>query len=74
VIGILLGLLQRKARSQGMIIDASMTDGTAYLSSFLFTTKQRTSLWLGEKGTNLLDSGAPFYEVYKTQDGKYIAV
>jgi alpha-methylacyl-CoA racemase len=49
-------------------------DGAAYLGTFVFNMA-RTGLWSVEgRGTNMLDSGAHFYETYKTSDGKYMAV
>lgn len=48
-------------------------EGTAYLSSFLWKS-QSIGLWNRSRGENLLDSGAPFYETYKTKDGKFMAV
>lgn len=50
-----------------------MVDGVAYLSAFLFSHYNQ-GLWKVEKGTNALDSGAHFYEVYQTKDNKYVAV
>ena len=50
-----------------------MCDGAAYLSTFAFLN-MGNSLWDRERGHNLLDSGAPFYDVYATADGKYVAV
>ena len=48
-------------------------EGSAYVSSFLWTT-QGLGLAGGERGTNVLDTGAHFYDTYKTSDGKYMAV
>lgn len=48
-------------------------DGAAYLSSFIFNMKN-SSLWENPRGKNLLDSGAHFYETYKTKDNRYMAV
>jgi len=48
-------------------------DGAAYLGTFIYNMK-RAGLMSDERGTNLLDSGAHFYETYKTKDGKYFAV
>ena len=50
-----------------------MVDGVAYLSAFLFSHYNQ-GLWKLEKGSNALDSGAHFYEVYETKDNKYVAV
>lgn len=49
------------------------TEGVSYLSTFL-RTSQKMGLWEGPRGTNLLDSGAPFYQTYQTADGKFMAV
>ena len=45
----------------------------AYLSSFVHKTTE-LGMWSGDRGTNLLDSGAPFYDTYQTSDGEYVAV
>lgn len=58
--GVLLALLRRTSTGKGAIIDAAMTDGSAYLASFIFRMKQ-AGLWNAPTGENLLDSGAPFY-------------
>ena len=48
-------------------------EGVSYLSSFLHRSKDMF-LWMGERGTNVLDSGAPFYDTYETKDGKFVSV
>ncbi|NXX36662.1 AMACR racemase, partial [Nicator chloris] len=48
-------------------------EGVAYLSSFLWKS-QNLGIWSQPRGENLLDSGAPFYEIYRTSDGKFMAV
>jgi alpha-methylacyl-CoA racemase len=50
-----------------------MTDGAAYIGTFLFKFRG-VGMWSDDRGTNLLDGGAPFYETYRTKDGKYVAV
>ncbi|NXS55153.1 AMACR racemase, partial [Brachypteracias leptosomus] len=72
-LGIVLSLYERTRSGKGQVIDASMVEGVAYLSSFLWKS-QNSGLWSRPRGENLLDSGAPFYETYKTSDGKYMAV
>lgn len=71
--GILAALLHARSTGEGQVIDAAMTEGTAYL-----TTMTRTLLAAGEwedrRGTNLLDGGAPNYRCYRCADGKYVAV
>ncbi|NXU31957.1 AMACR racemase, partial [Thalassarche chlororhynchos] len=71
--GIVTALYERTKSGKGQIIDASMVKGVAYLSSFLWKS-QNLGLWNRCRGENLLDSGAPFYETYKTSDGKFMAV
>ncbi|XP_028916636.1 alpha-methylacyl-CoA racemase [Ornithorhynchus anatinus] len=72
-LGIVMALYERTKSGKGQVIDANMVEGTAYLSTFLWTT-QSAGLWDQPRGKNLLDSGAPFYETYKTSDGKFMAV
>lgn len=55
------------------MIDNSITDCLLYLSSFQLNFK-RNGLWNKKTGENLLDSGAPFYKVYKCQDGGFLGV
>lgn len=73
VLGILLALLERTKSGKGQVIDASMTEGAAYVASWLFKSNN-TSLFSGEPGTNLIDGGYPFYTSYKTKDNKFMAV
>ncbi|XP_051498746.1 alpha-methylacyl-CoA racemase [Apus apus] len=72
-VGIVTALYERTRSGKGQVIDASMVEGVAYLSSFLWKS-QNLGLWNRPRGENLLDSGAPFYETYKTSDGKFMAV
>ncbi|XP_037981076.1 alpha-methylacyl-CoA racemase [Motacilla alba alba] len=72
-LGIVIALFERAKSGKGQVIDASMVEGVAYLSSFLWKS-QNLGLWSQPRGENLLDSGAPFYEIYRTSDGKFMAV
>ncbi|NXM04884.1 AMACR racemase, partial [Tyrannus savana] len=72
-LGIVIALYERATSGRGQIIDASMVEGVAYLSSFLWKS-QNIGIWTGPRGENLLDGGAPFYEIYRTSDGKFMAV
>lgn len=72
--GILLALIERTNSGKGQLINANMVEGTAYLGSWLYRSKALSFLWDKERGENILDSGAHFYEVYKTKDDKYMAV
>ncbi|NXK55586.1 AMACR racemase, partial [Chauna torquata] len=71
--GILTALYERTRSGKGQVVDASMVEGIAYVSSFLWKS-QNTGIWSRPRGENLLDGGAPFYETYKTSDGRFMAV
>lgn len=72
-LGITLALVERARSGKGQVVDAAMVDGAAYLSSFLYNFRT-AGFWTDERGTNLLDSGAPFYETYETKDRQYMSV
>ncbi|XP_043926160.1 alpha-methylacyl-CoA racemase [Protopterus annectens] len=71
--GILMALFERTKSGLGQVIDANMVEGTAYLGSFVWQS-QSLGIWSRLRGENLLDTGAHFYETYKTSDGKFVAV
>ena len=73
VSGILSALFAVSNGKEGQVVDAAMVDGAAYLASPLFSAHQ-SGFWRNERGTNLLDSGAPFYDVYECKCGNYLAV
>ena len=58
---------------QGQVVDAAMVDGAASLMTMTYAFRQG-GLWSEDRGVNMLDTGAPFYEVYETSDGKWFAV
>jgi alpha-methylacyl-CoA racemase len=66
-------MLEAKTSGEGQVVDAAMIDGAAALMASTFAAQQ-AGFWSEERGTNLLDSGAHFYEVYETKDGKYISL
>ncbi|MFC6079996.1 CaiB/BaiF CoA transferase family protein [Sphaerisporangium aureirubrum] len=70
--GVLLALFERERTGRGTVIDAAMVDGAATLFAMFYHSAQ-TGLW-GPRGTNLLDTGAPFYDTYETADGGHVAV
>lgn len=72
-LGILAGILEARRSGKGQVVDAAIVDGVASLMTVLVGLKQ-AGMMAGERGTNLLDSGAPFYDVYECADGKYISV
>ena len=73
VIGVLAALLAARSSGEGQVVDASIVDGTAHLGAML-ASLIAGDVWREERGTNLLDSGAPFYDVYETSDGRHMAV
>lgn len=73
VFGILAALVERSTSGKGQVVDAAMVDGTLALSHMMWAFRGR-GIWSDERGVNLLDTGAPFYDTYETSDGKYMAV
>jgi len=71
--GILLALIERSRSGKGQVIDAAMLDGAANLSTFFYGLLGNGLMTL-DIGTNVLDSGAPYYQTYETADGKFVAV
>jgi alpha-methylacyl-CoA racemase len=71
--GILLSLIERKNSGKGQIVDAAMVDGAANLS-VLFYGMLANHLMTLDIGSNVLDSGAHYYQTYETADGKFMAV
>ena len=71
--GILAALFERQGSGRGQVVDASMVDGAALLTTSLHGMRA-IGMWPGERGENMLDGGAPFYDTYETSDGKYVAV
>jgi alpha-methylacyl-CoA racemase len=72
-LGILAALHERRQSGKGQVIDASMVEGAALLGTCFFGYTQ-TGEWSQERGTNIVDSGAPFYDAYETADGKWLSV
>jgi len=71
--GMLAALIGASETGRGQVIDAAMVDGTALLTTMIHSLKYQGS-WREDRGTNLLDTGAHFYDVYETADGGFIAV
>lgn len=72
-LGIVSALLHAQRSGEGQVVDAAMVDGTALLMAPFFGASAM-GFWSDERGTNLLDSGAPFYDVYRCSDGLELAV
>jgi alpha-methylacyl-CoA racemase len=73
VTGVLAALLEARVSGRGQVVDAAIVDGTAVLSTMLYGLLAG-GVWRDERGINLLDTGAPFYDVYETADGRHMAV
>ncbi|ORE86909.1 L-carnitine dehydratase/bile acid-inducible protein F [Oceanococcus atlanticus] len=73
VMGMLAALLEARQSGKGQVVDAAMTDGSAVLMA-MFHSLQAMGMWKSKRGYNFLDSGAHFYDVYETQDGKYVSI
>jgi len=73
VIGILAALWERDRSGAGQVIDAAIVDGASHLAQAIWSQRGR-GRWHDGRGANTLDGGAPFYDVYKTADGRYVAV
>jgi alpha-methylacyl-CoA racemase len=73
VAGVLAALWEAARSGRGQVVDAAIVDGTAHLSGILHGFSS-LGVWREERGTNLLDTGAPFYDVYATSDGRHMAV
>lgn len=73
VVGVLSALFERVRSGRGQVVDAAMVDGVGLLST-LFHGLRAEGLWSDQPGTNILDLGAPHYNVYETSDGRYVSV
>ena len=73
VTGVLAALVERARSGLGQVVDAAMVDGSATLTAFVHALRASGD-WSDERGTNLLDGGAPFYDTYETADGGYMSV
>ena len=71
--GIVAALYERSQSGKGQVIDAAMTEGSALLMNIIFGM-MNTGAWSENRGTNMLDGGAHFYNTYETSDGKFISV
>lgn len=73
VIGILAAIVERQGSGQGQVVDAAMVDGASLLLQAVWSLLGRGE-WEDQRGTNLLDGQAPFYDTYTCADDRYVAV
>jgi alpha-methylacyl-CoA racemase len=71
--GIACGIIEARQSGQGQVIDAAMVDGAASLMTMTHSFRAM-GVWDDERGTNMLDTGAHYYDVYETADGQYVSV
>jgi alpha-methylacyl-CoA racemase len=71
--GVACGLIEAARSGRGQVIDAAMVEGASLLAA-MFAGFLATKSWSEERGTNILDTGAPWYNVYETKDGKYVSI
>jgi alpha-methylacyl-CoA racemase len=72
-LGLVAGILRARSAGQGLVVDAAIVDGAAVLQAMTYGL-MAGGAWTDERGVNLLDTGAPFYDVYETADGRHMAV
>jgi alpha-methylacyl-CoA racemase len=72
-LGVLAALIEARSSGKGQVVDAAMADGAALLSTVFYGMRD-LGHWHAERGLNLLDGGAPFYDTYETADGKYVSL
>ena len=72
-LGVVAAVLSARATGEGQVVDASMVDGSASMMAMTHSFLN-SGYWLEERGVNVLDTGAHFYDVYETSDRRYVAV
>jgi alpha-methylacyl-CoA racemase len=73
LVGILSALWERGVSGKGQVVDAAMVDGSSVLAQMMFGMRV-LGLWSDERGVNMLDGGAPYYDTYVCADGRFVAV
>jgi alpha-methylacyl-CoA racemase len=71
--GVACGIIEAQRSGEGQVIDAAMVDGAASLMTMTHSFRAM-GLWNDERGTNMLDTGAHFYDVYECADGTYVSI
>ena len=72
-LGVVSAILESHRSGRGQVVDAAMVDGSASLMTLIYGLRA-ANYWTDERGTNRLDSGAPYYNVYETSDGLWLSV
>jgi alpha-methylacyl-CoA racemase len=71
--GVVCAMLEAQRSGKGQVVDAAMVDGAASLMA-MFHGMWSEGIWREERGTNMLDTGAPWYDVYETKDAKFVSI
>ena len=71
--GMVCAILEARSSGQGQVVDAAMIDGVSSLMTMMYGM-HAAGLWTDDRGSNRLNSGTPWYDVYETSDGKWISV
>ena len=71
--GVVCALLETSRSGKGQVVDAAMVDGSAVLMTMMHAFRNM-GFWSDERGTNLIDTGAPFFDTYETKDEKFISI
>jgi alpha-methylacyl-CoA racemase len=71
--GVTCALVERASSGRGQVVDAAMVDGAAVLMTMIHSMRA-AGFWRDERGANLLDTGAHFYDTYETADGRYVSI
>jgi len=72
--GVVCALLEASRSGEGQVVDTAMVDGTATLMTMFWTMSQTGMHDQSQRGVNLLDTGAHFYDVYECSDGEYVSI
>ena len=72
-LGLVSALLEARSSGRGQVVDAAIVDGTISMMGMIYG-RMAEGLWQDQRGSNLLDGGAPWYDSYQTRDGKFIAL
>ena len=71
--GMVAALLKARESGTGQVVDCAMTEGSAVLMSMMYSMRS-SGHWSDERGSNIIDSGAHFYDTYETSDGEFISL
>ena len=71
--GVVCAILESRSSGRGQVVDAAMVDGSASLMALTYGLRA-AGVWTDQRGSNRLDSGTPWYDVYQTSDGKYVSI